>query len=152
MRPARLFLSLLVAASAPPAVRAESFQFQADVNKLMVRSRSPPRPAARNSRSPPTAPSCSATQDIIINSLYSKKEIFLRELISNGSDVCSPSPPTPPALLLPTSTARLRREGCSVGGLAMNGTYARNLSIHIVYNSRPLEYSDYEDLRTAIKA
>ena len=48
MRPARLFLSLLVAASAPPAVRAESFQFQADVNKLMVRSRSPapPRRAA----------------------------------------------------------------------------------------------------------
>ena len=74
--------------------QGEQFQFQADVNKLMVRSRSPPRPAARNSPSPPTAPSCSATQDIIINSLYSKKEIFLASS-SPTAATCAPLHPPP---------------------------------------------------------
>ena len=39
--------------------RKENFNFNADVSRLM---------------------------DIIINSLYTKKEVFIRELISNASD------------------------------------------------------------------
>lgn len=62
LNPMRRFQPLHVASStAPTEVAAETFEFESNVSRVM---------------------------DIIIHSLYSNKDVFLRELISNAADAC----------------------------------------------------------------